>query len=185
MKPMKTLRRFFDNPARSAQLLAEIREGVANSPNRTAQLLAEIREGIANGADHSGSKLDMIGRELANLANTFDTGTRENSAPSESIQVLQEIRANLSGLTGAVVQSAKEAHSVSLEIHRELVALREAGGGRGYSAASASGPTRATSRGPRRKTTPANDIAAYIDAFEGLAPYAGAPPPGFLPHLHA
>src|SRR5579863_4083456 len=108
MNPMKTLRRFFDNSARSAQLLAEIREGVANSPNRTAQLLTEIREGIANSADHSGSKLDAIIGELANLSNVLGIYSIESGATGQSTKVLQEITAGLSSLTSAVVQSAKE-----------------------------------------------------------------------------
>ena len=50
MNPFSTLRQFFRNSVRSAELLAEIREGIANSADQSAQRLVEIREGIANSA---------------------------------------------------------------------------------------------------------------------------------------
>ena len=51
MNPFQALRRYFANAARSTQLLAEIREGVANSANQSSQRLAEVREGVANLTD--------------------------------------------------------------------------------------------------------------------------------------
>lgn len=78
MKLLRAVKRVFVNSDRSAQLLAEIREGIANmagemnrhesesraafddSSRRNEQLLLEIRDGIAN-------LTDVINRRLAGL----------------------------------------------------------------------------------------------------------------------
>lgn len=92
MKLLRAFRRIFVNSDRSAQMLAEIREGVANlagevnrqeaesraasadSAGRSEQLLLEIRDGIAN-------LTDVIDRRLAELPQTADRDAPADNAP--------------------------------------------------------------------------------------------------------
>lgn len=78
MRPLAALRRLFGNSDRSTQLLAEIREGIANMTDvmnrgneRSEQLLSEIGEGIAN---------------MTNVGSQRKTGKQETSRMELSVQ---------------------------------------------------------------------------------------------------
>jgi hypothetical protein len=183
MNPIRALRRYFESSERSAQMLAEIREGIANlgAARQSLQTLVEIREGVANGADHSGRKLDEISAGVASLANVLDAGLKDRSGSDQAIQLLKEIRVGVANVNDAIVRTSRESRAVGVDIHQALVASRD--GARPPPVAAQSPPSAVEGGAPlhrRRKITQANDLAAHLDAFEGLTPYAGAPQVGFF-----
>jgi methyl-accepting chemotaxis protein len=97
MKVLRVLKRMFVNSDRSTQLLAEIRDGVANMANDLNRRLSEMVAQQADQAQRAEQRLAEIREGVANLAESVNQARRADKQ-------LTEFRQEMSGLARKIDQ---------------------------------------------------------------------------------